>query len=170
MARWRGALRFTLLALVVAAAASQAAAVAPIVKDDGKFFSAEAIKKANDEIQAIARKYDKDVLVETYPTVPGNQLDKVKAMTRVEREKFFQIWAEERAEAVVVRGLYILVCKEPAHIQVVVTNRGGAPWPARSRRDLVDLLIKKFRDKKYDEGLADALKLVGEQLKATGSR
>src|SRR5437762_49110 len=84
------------------ACAGRAAAVAPEIKDGGKFFSEEAVKKANEQIREIAHKYDKDLLVETFMTVPDDKAEKVKAMSREEREKFFSEWARQRAEKAVV--------------------------------------------------------------------
>src|SRR5438874_7743 len=78
------------------ACAGAAPAVAPEIKDEGKLFSPEAVKKANEEIRDLARKYDRDLLVETFPNVPDNQAEKVKAMPRADREKFFRDWAAKR--------------------------------------------------------------------------
>jgi len=46
------------------------ASVAPVIKDDGKFFSEAAITKANAEIKKIAQDFDKDLLIETFPEIP----------------------------------------------------------------------------------------------------
>src|SRR2546430_858559 len=58
-------------AAVWALLAGAALAVAPEVRDQGKFFSPEALKKADEQIREIYRKYGQDVLVETFNTVPG---------------------------------------------------------------------------------------------------
>src|SRR5690349_13554669 len=87
---------------VLLAGAGRAAAVAPEVKDEGKFFSADAIKKANEQIHELTRKTGKDLLIETYATVPTDQVEKVKAMSREERARFFRSWAEERVRTAVV--------------------------------------------------------------------
>src|SRR5438132_11429576 len=87
-----------------------ALAVAPEIRDGGKFFSGEAIKKANKEIHEIAKKYDRDLLIETFATIPGEQAERVKNMSHEERAKFFRNWAMDRAEAAVVHGVDILVC------------------------------------------------------------
>ena len=65
-------------------------AVPPIIKDDGKFFSAEAVKKANEEIRDITRKFGRDLLVETFATVPADQAERVKTINADERDRFFQ--------------------------------------------------------------------------------
>src|SRR5690349_714442 len=64
---------------VLLAGAGRAAAVAPEGKDEGKFFSADAIKKANEQIHELTRKTGKDLLIETYATVPTDQVEKVKS-------------------------------------------------------------------------------------------
>jgi uncharacterized membrane protein YgcG len=159
--------RSSLLPLALAAClapAGPAFAVAPEIKDDGKFFSADAIKKANEEIRDIARKYDRDLLVETIMTLPDDQAAKVKAMSREEREKFFYSLAEKRAEAAVVNGVYILVCRDPAHVQVVVTPRARAMLDTQARGRLAQLLVSKFREQRFDDGLAEAVQFVREKL------
>src|SRR5690349_17680222 len=102
---------FVMIALVCA---NPAIAVAPEIKDGAKFFSPEATRKANKEIREIAKNYDRDLLIETYPTIPGDQAERVKGMSREDRSQFFRNWAQDRAEAAVVHGVYILICREPA--------------------------------------------------------
>jgi uncharacterized membrane protein YgcG len=145
-------------------------AVAPEIKDDGKFFSAEAVKKANKQIREIARKYERDLLIETFPTVPGGQAERVKAMAPEERDKFFLNWASDRAEAAVVHGVYILVCKEPAHLEVVITKKAKTVFDKEAFQKLRDLLLKHFREKHYDEGLQAAVDFVQEKLAGAASK
>src|SRR5947209_4903595 len=83
-------------------------AIAPEIKDEARFFSPEAVKKANEDIRDLARKYDRDLLIETFPAVPDNQGEKLKAMSRADREKFFHDWAVKRMTDVAVNGVYIL--------------------------------------------------------------
>jgi hypothetical protein len=143
----------------------RAAAVVPVIKDEGKFFSPEAVKKANEEIRAIYQRFGKDLLIETFPAVPNDQAEKVAAMSRDERAKYFEHWARERAEAEVVRGVYILVCRKPSHLQVQVSATAGAALDSPAvRKQLPDLLLSAFREKKFDEGLAGAVKFVRNRL------
>src|SRR6516162_8144247 len=134
--------------------AGRAAAVAPEIKDDGKFFSAEAVKKANKQIREIARKYDRDLLIETVAAVPGDQAERVKGMSAQERSKFFYNWASDRAEAAVVHGVYILICKEPSRLEIVITPRARKAFDREAFDKLRDSLLKSFREKHYDEGLS----------------
>src|SRR5262249_39045409 len=118
--RW-GVVLVALAALLAVTAG--AGAVAPEVKDTGKFFSEDAIKKANDQIREIARKYDRDLLVETYESVPSGDVDKVKNMSKDEVNTYFRKWAEDRAQARVVNGAYVLICKEPKYLYVEITPK-----------------------------------------------
>jgi uncharacterized membrane protein YgcG len=141
-----------------------ALAVAPEIKDDAKFFSADAVKKANKEIHDIARKFSKDFLVETFNTVPGDQATRVKAMTNMEREQFFGNWASDRAEAAVVNGVYLMVCKDPAHFHILVAGNGNEALDEAFQKKLRSQLRAAFRSKKFDEGLLEAVATVRERL------
>jgi hypothetical protein len=139
-------------------------AVAPEIKDDGKFFSAEAIKKANEQIREICRKFDKDLLIETYPTPPAGDLDKVKNLSREERTKYFRKWAEERVKERVVNGVYVLICKDPTFLYVDVTSKAQAVFSVKNGLKVRDLLVAAFSEKRFDEGLAEAVRFVQEKL------
>jgi hypothetical protein len=162
--RWRAAITAAL------ACASSSYAVAPEVKDLAGFFKPEAVAKANKEIREIARSYDRDLLVETFPVIPGDQSVRVKGMPVTEREKFFANWAEDRAEAAVVNGIYVLICKEPAHLQVLVTQKGRQVFDREAQGRLRTILLKNFREKKYDQGLQEAIQFVRDRLANKGAR
>jgi uncharacterized membrane protein YgcG len=149
---------------------ARALAVAPEIRDGGKFFSADAVKKANKEIREIAKKYDRDLLIETVATIPGDQAERVKAMPREERAKFFRNWATDRADVAVVHGVYILICKEPAFVEISITQRGRQAFDRESFEKLRDLLVKSFHEKRYDEGLQGAVDLVRERFAAAATK
>lgn len=155
---------------VAVASVGRASAVAPQVRDDGKFFSADAIKKANEGIKEIARRSGRDLLVETFASVPADQADKVKAMSSDEKRQFFRHWAEERARDAVVNGVYVLVCKDPTYLYLDITPPARSAFNEDAIRDLRKLLLTKFHEKKYDEGLQEAVNLVQQRLSAAGSR
>jgi uncharacterized membrane protein YgcG len=149
---------------------NRAAAVAPQIKDEAKFFSADAVKKADKQIRDIERKYGKDLLIETLPAVPGDQAAKVKAMATEEREKFFHNWAADRAEAAVVNGVYVLVVKEPPHLEIEITAKARSIFPKEEFDRLRSLLLGKFRNKQFDEGLLEAVRFVDERFAASQSK
>jgi hypothetical protein len=158
------------LIILVLVFADQASAVAPEIKDGGKFFSEAAIKRANKEIRDIAKNYDRDLLIETYATIPGDQAERVKGLSREDRTKFFRNWAQDRAEAAVVHGVYILICREPAFLEIHKTAKARQAFDDQAWEKLRKLLLKAFRDKHYDEGLQNAVDFVRERFAASASK
>ena len=135
------------------------------VRDKAKFFSDEAVKKANDDIRELARKYDREILVETFPAPPEGKVEKVKALNKDERTKFFKEWAHERIKAENVNGLYVLVCREPAHLYVDVAGaRARAVLDETYTQKIIAKLLSLFRDKEFDKGLATTVEMVRARL------
>jgi uncharacterized protein len=127
----------------LAAAPAQAALVAE-VRDDAGFFSAEAISKANEIIKEIHRDLKHDLLIETVKSVPASKADDLKKM---DKEEFFSKWARDRARSAEVNGVYVLICKDPGHIQVEVGNETSKKaFTTTNRKELRDLMVEKFRE------------------------
>jgi hypothetical protein len=150
--------------------AARLGAVAPDIRDDGHFFSPETVRKANVAIHDLMKNYGRDLVVETFASVPAEQREKVKAMERDERSKFFHNWAMERVQALVVNGVYVLVSREPAHLQVEITPGADGSFDKATRDKLVQTLLKSFQAKRFDEGLDAAIQIVRERLAAAGSK
>jgi uncharacterized membrane protein YgcG len=152
------------LVAVLGAATAAARAVAPEIRDLGKFFSAEAVKKADADIREIARKHGLDLLIETYATVAADQVEKVKALEGKARAEFFDRWAKERAQERVVNGVYVLICREPRFLQVEVEGRGRKVLTPAFRSKLYEAIRAEFAQGRFDEGLQAAVRLLEEQL------
>jgi uncharacterized membrane protein YgcG len=162
-AKWSA---FALAGLLLVASA--AFAVAPEVHDEAKFFSPDAVKKANKEIRELASKHDTDFLIETMPSIPGDEGQRVKAMSVPDREKFFKNWAADRAETAVVNGVYLLVCKDPPHLHVEASGRGQKVLDRATINKVREQLLTMFRQKKFDEGLLQAVATVRARLETRG--
>jgi hypothetical protein len=135
------------------------------VRDRAKFFGEEAVKKANEAIGAIARKYNTEILVETFPAPPDDVAAKVKAMNVAERTKFFKEWAEERIKAESVHGLYVLACREPSHLRTeVVGAKPRAVLDEEYAKRISTKLLGLFRDKEFDKGLLTVIEMVRERM------
>jgi hypothetical protein len=144
--------------------AGTAVAVAPEIRDQGKFFSPEAIKKADDQIREIYRKHNLDLLIEAYNTMPGVDAEKFKAMDATGRNEFLMKWLNERSKERVVNGLYIFITKEPRHLMVGRVGRGESAFSGELRRKVYDAIVEEFRRGRFDEGLQAAVRLVEQQL------
>jgi hypothetical protein len=143
--------------------AAGARAVAPEIKDEGKFFSPDVVKKANESIRQLARRTGLDLLIETMNSPPGESADKLKAMAPMERDRFYGRLAKERADNVAVRGIYILITHEPARLEIEY-RRCPTRFSREDRSQLKSMLIRDFRAKKFDEGLQNAVKFVADKL------
>ncbi|MFO0826387.1 MAG: hypothetical protein U0792_25255 [Gemmataceae bacterium] len=68
-------------------------------KDEGKFFSEEAWAKVNAAAEKLLKEKGLDLQIETFATPPKLDAEKVKAMSRDERTKFFREYAQEHVKA-----------------------------------------------------------------------
>ncbi|MGL5098325.1 MAG: hypothetical protein ACRDD1_22280, partial [Planctomycetia bacterium] len=155
------------LALLLGAALPAAAASVP-VKDAGRFFSAEAVVKADALLKEIDAKRQRVVLVETIDAVPADKKDAVAKMDGKERAKYFgdlAIASGKAAKADVV----VFACKEPAHLRVLV---GGsltkAGYSKADETALKDKVLAAFKEKKFDVGLLDGLAFLNDSLGLVG--
>jgi len=154
-------LRSRFLSVVCCLALISPACAAFGIKDEGKFFSADAVSKAEQRIKEIKEQTSKDLLIETFPEIPA---DRKKDYKPERKNEFFARWARENARQRKVAGVYILICRDPSHLQV---DRVAAGWafPAADHAKLRDLLVAHFKEKKFDEGLADAVGFVAGRFK-----
>ncbi len=79
------------------------------------------------ELAEIQKKYHKDLLIETFATVPPDKTDAFGKMDKPARAKFFQSWANDRAKKERVEGVYVLILKQPGHVQVEVGHETQKP-------------------------------------------
>jgi hypothetical protein len=144
--------------------AGAALAVAPEVRDQGKFFSPEALKKADEQIREIYRKHGQDVLIETFNTVPGEDVEKLKAMDNRGRREFFLKYAKERTKERVVNGIYVIITREPRHLLVGITGRGEKVFSREFRDRAEEGMIAEFAKGRFDDGLQALVRLTEQQL------
>ncbi len=164
MARRRWQVLVAVLAGWLASAGVASAVFPPPVKDEGKFFTADELERANKKIRQIYTDFGCDVVVETVPAIPADLEAKYKELGR---DKFFLQWAEKRAGELGVNGVYVLVCKSPGRVEVVVGGpTGKRRFAGGDRGRIVNKMLGPFRDKKFDEGLTAALDFVETTLKA----
>ncbi len=155
-------------AAVLLLAAPRAVAAPPAgVRDEAKFFKPETVKEADRVIDAIRRDHAKDLLVETLPAIPDDKkaaYEKAKD-NKEERARFFAEWARERARAAKVNGVYVLITRQPGHVQAEVGNRTEEKAFTRKDRDrLVEILLAPFKHKDFDKGLLDGVAFVRKAM------
>jgi hypothetical protein len=164
MTRWTPVLCVLALAAWLVPAGRVCAVFPPPIKDDGKFFKAETLDKANKKIREIYQNYRKDVIVETIASLTDEQEKKLKEEGR---DKFWAKLALDRARALGVNGIYIILSKKPTHLQVHMDpNTQKRAFTAANRKTLLAKIIENFKEEKFDEGLLAGLDVIESTLKA----
>src|SRR5262245_35356541 len=93
----------------------------------------------------------KDLRLETYAHIPTDRADQY---VPEKRHEFFATWAYQRAKALGLDGVIVLICKDPAFLQVEVGERTKQRAFTLANRDhLRDLLVTAFRQRHFDDGL-----------------
>jgi uncharacterized membrane protein YgcG len=137
-------------------------AATPQVADGAMLFSEEAVSEANDIIRLIRQSYGRDVMVETYPEVPADLKDELQ---RDGKEQFYADWLERRAAQLGVRGVFILITRQPGRVQVGVDRATRRrTFTIQDREALRETLVTAFRARQFDDGLLDGLRLVRRRM------
>jgi uncharacterized membrane protein YgcG len=166
MFAWRSRLSpLFLVGVVLAVAPSPGAAQ---VKDHAGLFQGQAVQQADQAIREIQQKYHKDLVVETFASIPDKAKgEEVKGLSPEARNPFFETWAKERARELKVDGIYLLICKEPLALEAISGWEGHDqvlrvdPW-----KPLVQHVLPGFREQKYDELLLETVRFVDTTLGA----
>lgn len=152
------------VALLLSAASAPAAPLG--VRDEAHFFSADAIRQADQTIQQINQRHQEDLLIETLPSVPQDKQDQLQQLGKA---KFFEQWANDRARQQGVNGVYVLITRDPTHLQAAVGNHTRQRvFTLQDRDELSKQLIAAFKIKQYDQGLISAVDFVSSRMDANG--
>ncbi len=140
------------------------------VQDGAGLFSAEVVRRADQEIQEISRLYHKNLRVETFRS-PSALKTWILGLKKPEsRSRFYEDWARELARKAGPDSLVILVCREPAPLQVEVAagrHLNAKALPAEDRNRIRDALLAGLNGGDNDQALLTAVHRVRETLKAT---
>ncbi|WP_395750864.1 hypothetical protein [Prosthecobacter sp.] len=135
------------------------------IQDDGAFFSEFAKVNASGTIKDVSTRLHKDISVQTFAVVPEDMRAKVLLGDKAAMNRGFSQWAEQLARSKGVNGVFILLVKQPAHLQVVVGNdTQRQAFTLLDRETLVQRMIKQLRDKKNDEALIDGVNFISTTM------
>jgi len=128
------------------------------VSDGAGFFSADTIVKADRAIHDLELKTGHQIRIETFATVPNGDAESVAKMSKDDRDTFFSKWEHEREEKTKSRGLYLLICKSPAHVQLWAGNPlQQAGFGAKQARSIRESLVADLKTHHYDKALEDTV-------------
>ncbi|HMF14003.1 MAG TPA: TPM domain-containing protein [Gemmataceae bacterium] len=126
----------------------------------GLFPQGKGIQDVDQQIEDIHRRFGVDVLIETVTAVPAERAEEFK---QLKAEKFFQLWAEERALAAGVDGVYVLICNSPRHVEVLVGDSADKLVDKRARVGVRRTLEQKLA-RQGPEAIREAVGIVQERL------
>jgi len=98
------------------------AAPAQVIRDEAHIFESETLLEARSNLAQIERTHGKQVLIETYPSLSRLRAEGVNLNEPAQVDAVFQQWGRDRCKAENLDGLYILICKDPKYVLVMV-------WP-----------------------------------------
>lgn len=159
------ALVTTLLCLFAATTSAQAQSGG--IRDNGAFFSESAKSEASRHVGEIGSRFKKDLLIETFKTVPDEVKRGVNLQDRAAVNRMFEQWTVRQAREQRVNGIYILLSKDPAHLQIVVgTDTQSTHFSLRDRDSLVSTMLTRLRAKQNDEALLEGVNFVAATMRS----
>lgn len=144
-----------------------ARAAAGGIQDDGAFFSEFAKVNATGTINDVASRLHKDIAVQTFATVPEDMKASVLTADKATANRGFSQWAEQLARSKKVNGVFIMLVKQPAHLQVVVgTDTQRQAFTLADRATLVQRMLGQLRQHKNDDALIDAVNFISTTMQS----
>ncbi len=136
------------------------------VLDEAHLFSPDAIAAARAKIQELRREYHCAVFIDTVNQAPASGWSRADSWSASVANTYFHEWAKERAQAFGVEGIFILICKDPWHVAVVVwLERFEAQFNAKDR-DGIERLLRNDLVKAPNETLLTTVDHIGAALEA----
>ena len=144
------------------------AAATAWVNDEAKLFSPEAVAQADGRIQDIVHHFHRDLTIDTIESIPADMQAEYQQSGKA---KFFLDWADRRAKDKRLQGIYVLICKNPGHLEIVLDKSIREHGFTFADRDLLaKQMLGLLKEKRYDAALAEAVNFVDSRLRAHQGR
>ena len=134
------------------------------IHDDAALFSTDAQHRNQEAIERQKDRFHMDVVIETFAAVPAKWQEQCKSSRD---ETPIAAWASERAEAVGTKGVYILICRDPAraHVHVVVGAEATEHGFSNSRAERLERQIRRdLVNRGNDAALDYAVRSIADDL------
>ena len=118
-----------------------------VIEDNAGLFSEGAKESARQRLSQVNAKVDREVHIKTYPGLPENLVAKMKAAGD-DRNKKSEVWREFTSSHLKgERGLVVLVCWKPGHVEVAADKAlTAAGFDTAKTRSLREKLAKSLND------------------------
>lgn len=134
------------------------------IVDAGQFFSPEAVERARHDIELIRHRFGRDLRIVTFDGPPENDRNRLRGSSAEQRADYFRSWTQKVARGEGVNGVTILIAREPSYLYVNVADDARSVISPDEEKRLREAVLAKFREKKFDDGLATAVQLVRDAL------
>ena len=162
-------LKLHVLPAVVALLLSPAIAHADMggIRDDGAFFSAQARTEALKDIHEMGKRYKKDLMFETFREIPADLKQGVDLTDKAAKDRLYEQWATKQFKQQGINGIYILIVKDPPHLQIMVGNDTlKEAFTSKDRDALRSMMLAKLHDKQNDDALRESVNFVNATLRS----
>jgi len=140
-----------------------------VIIDGGGFFSDAAKAEANRQLLDLGVRFKKEVVVETFKAIPAEVSQGVNLQDRAAVNRMFEAWTLQQARQQRVNGIYILLSKEPAHLQVIIGNETQRTlFTTKDRAALIEVMLGKLRTKQPDDALLQGVSVIATAMKSHG--
>jgi WD40 repeat protein len=134
------------------------------IRDMAKMFSQGAIIKAKNDIGEFKKRYNRDLVIETFLTLPDGNSEKVKAMSDMDRKDFFGRLVQDRMREERVNGVYVFYCLNPGLLTSQQSDERDAVLDNAAWDKFLDGMMALVKEQKNDEALEFAVTFVGTAL------
>lgn len=152
-----------LFALACLASVARAESHAAPIRDDAGIFHADAIARAEQQIEDIHRSFGRNVFVRTVASASLHQRRMFRFLRTPEVNRLLEEQAREYADESGLPGIYVVICQKPRDVHIIVRPRND---PAFTHHD-AETLRRTLARRLHDSGADPALLGLVEQVHAT---
>jgi uncharacterized membrane protein YgcG len=160
------AARFATIVIVAAllfSATPASAAAKPVMRDNAHFFEPGTVEQVNTIVKEIKDKFGKDLTIETFAVIPERLQPR---FTAEGKQQFYEDWLNREAVAADTNGIFILIVKDPGHLEIGVGKRTREKaFTFADRDELRDLMLKPLHAHQYDDAITQAATFVLQRMK-----
>lgn len=134
------------------------------IVDQGRLFNAIFLRSVQDDVTALARNNEIDIVIETQPTPPRDPNLHNHQIAPEDALASLPAWINQRVKEREIDGVYVFIIKEPVHVHVEAVGKGKTVFDDAAVRRLTDTLLADFKFRRFDQGLTHAVDFLRIKL------
>ncbi|HTU20357.1 MAG TPA: hypothetical protein VMG10_19995 [Gemmataceae bacterium] len=149
-----------LIELACLASAARAETPSAPIRDDAGLFHADAIAHAEKRIDDIRRTFDRNLFVRTVASASPGQQHRFQFLLRREVNHLLGEQARKYADELCLPGIYVVICKKPRDVHVMVRPSDDPEFTHRNAETLRRTLARRLHDSGPDTALLSLVEQV----------